>query len=42
MVGRWWRCGSAAIGVVIACGSPCAAGDPDNPLFVPLAEESHS
>jgi hypothetical protein len=42
MACRWLRWGNAAIGIVIACGSPCAAADPENPLFVPLAEESHS
>ena len=50
MVCRWLRWGSAAIGVVIACVSPCAGDDAATPgaasaappLFVPLAEESHN
>jgi hypothetical protein len=42
MLGRWWRAGGAAIGFLIAGVAPCAAADTANPLFVPLAEESHS
>jgi hypothetical protein len=41
MIGRWWRVGSAAIGMLIAGAAPCA-GEAANPLFVPLGEESHS
>ena len=50
MVCRWLRWGSAAIGVVIACVSPCAGDDAATPgapaaappLFVPLTEEAHN
>ena len=40
MISRWCRGHGAAIGILIVSVVPCAAADPANPLFVPLAEES--